>query len=100
MEIKNIKDPRFLKDKSILELKEISEDIRKFIIDNVAKTGGHLASNLGVVELTIALHYVFNSPKDKIIFDVGHQSYTHKILFNSENRINLQSSFNDLIKLF
>lgn len=58
----------------------LAEDIRSFLIENISKTGGHLASNLGVVELTIALHFVFNCPKDRIFFDVGHQSYVHKIL--------------------
>ncbi len=62
------------------ELKSLAEDVRKQIINTVSKTGGHLSSNLGMVELTIALHKVFDSPKDKIIFDVSHQTYTHKIL--------------------
>ena len=62
------------------ELDLLAVEIREFLIDKVSKTGGHLASNLGVVELTVALHKVFDSPKDKIIFDVGHQSYVHKIL--------------------
>lgn len=79
-DILNIKSPDFLKKLSIKELEELCSDIRKFIIDNVSKTGGHLSSNLGVIEATVALHYVFNSPIDKIIFDVGHQCYTHKIL--------------------
>lgn len=80
MRIEDITSPEFLKSLSTKELQELSDDIRKFILENVSKTGGHLSSNLGVVELTIALHYVFNSPHDKIIFDVGHQSYVHKIL--------------------
>ncbi len=79
-DINQITDPDFLKELSTKELEELSKEIRRFLIDNVSKTGGHLSSNLGVVELTVALHYVFNSPKDKLIFDVGHQSYTHKIL--------------------
>ena len=54
---------------------KLASEIREFLIDNVSKTGGHLAPNLGVVELTMALHHVFNSPRDKIIFDVGHQCY-------------------------
>ena len=58
----------------------LASEIREFLIDTISKTGGHLAPNLGVVELTMALHYVFDSPKDKIIFDVGHQCYVHKIL--------------------
>ena len=80
MKITYIKDPSFLKKYSKKELDELCIDIRKFLIENLSKTGGHLASNLGIVELTVALHYVFNSPKDKFIFDVGHQSYIHKIL--------------------
>ena len=65
---------------SIHELEELSEDIRQFLIEKLSVTGGHIGPNLGVVELTIALHKCFNSPKDKIIWDVGHQSYVHKIL--------------------
>jgi 1-deoxy-D-xylulose-5-phosphate synthase len=75
-----IKSPEDLKKLSTQELKELAEEIRKTIVYRVSKNGGHLASNLGVVELTIALHYVFNSPVDKIIWDVGHQSYVHKLL--------------------
>lgn len=62
------------------EIKILAEEIRQFLVDSVSKTGGHLASNLGVVELTLALHTAFNSPNDKIIWDVGHQAYVHKIL--------------------
>lgn len=62
------------------ELPELAEEIRKFLIEKISKSGGHLASNLGVVELTMAMHLVFDLPKDKIIWDVGHQSYTHKLL--------------------
>lgn len=80
MKITEIKSPKFLKNYSIEQLNTLCTDIREFIINNLSKTGGHVASNLGIVELTVALHYVFNSPKDKMIFDVGHQSYVHKIL--------------------
>ena len=80
MKLENIKNPKFLKDLDYQELNELSTDIRKFLIENVAKTGGHLSSNLGIVELTIAIHKNFDCPKDKIIFDVGHQAYVHKIL--------------------
>ncbi len=72
--------PKDLKTMSNSQMELLSTEIREFLIDHVSKTGGHLASNLGVVELTVALHRVFNSPKDKIIWDVGHQSYVHKIL--------------------
>ncbi|MBR4979590.1 MAG: 1-deoxy-D-xylulose-5-phosphate synthase, partial [Clostridia bacterium] len=75
-----IKTPEDLKKMNNAELNLLSEEIRQFLIDNVSLTGGHLASNLGVVELTIALHRVFDFSKDRIIFDVGHQSYVHKIL--------------------
>ena len=86
MDLNNIKDPSFLKELDIRQLNQLSSNIREFLITNISKTGGHLSSNLGVVELTIALHYVFNSPKDKIFFDVGHQSYVHKILTGRANR--------------
>jgi len=75
-----INSPEDLKSLSLPELKQLTKEIRKEIIQTVAKTGGHLAPNLGAVELTIALHYVFDTPKDKIIWDVGHQCYCHKIL--------------------
>ncbi|MGN1358433.1 MAG: 1-deoxy-D-xylulose-5-phosphate synthase [Bacilli bacterium] len=80
MNILDIKNPRFLKKLKIKDLEMLSQDIRNFIIDHVSKNGGHLSSNLGITDLTIAIHKVFNSPRDKIIFDVSHQCYTHKIL--------------------
>lgn len=80
MYLEVIKSPADLKKLPILELKKLAKEIRETIIERVSINGGHLSSNLGVVELTIALHYVFNSPKDKIIWDVGHQSYSHKLL--------------------
>lgn len=85
MDIKDITDPAFLKQMSIPELEELSATIREFLIETLSKTGGHLSSNLGIVELTIALHYMFDSPKDRIFFDVGHQSYIHKILTGRVN---------------
>ncbi|MBM7660902.1 1-deoxy-D-xylulose-5-phosphate synthase [Bacillus mesophilus] len=80
MDLTTIKDPSFLKDLSIEELELLSADIRDFLINVTSRTGGHIGPNLGVVELTVALHKVFNSPNDKFIWDVGHQSYVHKIL--------------------
>jgi 1-deoxy-D-xylulose-5-phosphate synthase len=80
IDLLNIKDPDFLKDLDRKELIELSSEIRTFLIEKISKTGGHLSSNLGIVELTVALHKVFDSPKDKFIFDVGHQGYVHKIL--------------------
>nr|WP_018672590.1 1-deoxy-D-xylulose-5-phosphate synthase [Brevibacillus laterosporus] len=78
--LENMKSPDDLKHLTISQLQQLSEEIRRFLIENLSQTGGHLAPNLGVVELTIALHYFFNSPKDKILWDVGHQAYVHKIL--------------------
>lgn len=80
MILERIKGPEDLKELSFEELGELAEEIRRFLIESISRTGGHLASNLGVVELTIALFKVFDLPSDKIIWDVGHQSYTHKIL--------------------
>jgi 1-deoxy-D-xylulose-5-phosphate synthase len=87
MYIEKIKSPSDLKNLSIAELKKLAGEIKEAIVYRVSKNGGHLASNLGVIELTIALHYVFNSPADKIIWDVGHQSYTHKILTGRHERL-------------
>lgn len=75
-----INDTKDLKTLTLEEKQQLAQEIRQFILSHVSKTGGHLASNLGVVELTIALHSIFEVPKDKIIWDVGHQTYTHKIL--------------------
>ncbi len=100
--VKNIRSSKFIKKLNNKELKEISEDIKKYIIDIVSENGGHLSSNLGVCDLTIAMHKVFDFEKDKIIFDVGHQSYTHKILtgragkFNNLRKINGISGFQSL----
>lgn len=80
MFLEKITSPKDLKNLSIEQLNLLSDEIRKRIIDVLSINGGHLASNLGIVELTIALHYVFDSPLDKFIFDVSHQSYTHKLL--------------------
>ncbi|MCD8391525.1 MAG: 1-deoxy-D-xylulose-5-phosphate synthase [Firmicutes bacterium] len=78
--LNKIKSPGDLKKLNIDELNSLCGEIRSFLIDSVSETGGHLASNLGVVELSVAIHTVFDMPKDKIVFDVGHQSYVHKIL--------------------
>ena len=69
------------------ELKQLTEELRKELIDVVSTTGGHLGAGLGVVELTVALHYVFNTPKDKLVWDVGHQAYPHKIITGRKKSI-------------
>ncbi len=86
MKIEKINNPKDLKKLTIDELPELSAEIRDIIIDTVLQNGGHLASNLGVVELTIALHYIFDAPKDSIIFDVSHQCYTHKLLTGRKDK--------------
>ncbi|MGI6412473.1 MAG: 1-deoxy-D-xylulose-5-phosphate synthase [Syntrophomonadaceae bacterium] len=78
--LESINTPQDLKKLTLTEMNDLAVEIRQSLIKSVSECGGHLAANLGVVELTIALHYVFNSPEDKIIWDVGHQSYVHKIL--------------------
>ncbi len=78
--LKEINKPQDIKKYSMQQLNEIAKEIRQLIVETVSVTGGHLAPSLGVVELTLALHYVYNSPQDKIVWDVGHQSYVHKIL--------------------
>ena len=99
MKLEEIENPKFLKKLNNNELKKLSSDIRNYLIEKVSKTGGHLSSNLGIVELTIMLHKAFNSPKDKIVFDVSHQSYVHKILtgrakeFDNLRKINGLSGF-------
>ena len=80
MYLERINEPNDIQKLNIDELEVLAEEIRSFLVEKVSKTGGHLASNLGVVELTIAMHMNYNLPKDKIIWDVGHQSYTHKLL--------------------
>ncbi|NLM12240.1 MAG: 1-deoxy-D-xylulose-5-phosphate synthase [Epulopiscium sp.] len=84
--IDTIDSPEKLKKLNIDQLKILSKEIRNFLVNTLSQTGGHLASNLGVVELTLALHYCFNSPQDKIIWDVGHQSYVHKIITGRKNK--------------
>ena len=91
-----VNSPTDIKDMSIEEMDLLAKDIRKFLVRSISKTGGHLASNLGVVELTLSLHKVFDSPKDKIIWDVGHQSYVHKILTGRKNEFTTLRQFNGL----
>ena len=78
--LEDINYPRDVKTLTNKELYKLSDEIREFLIEQVSKTGGHLSSNLGVVELTLSLYKTFNFEKDKIVWDVGHQTYVHKIL--------------------
>ena len=85
--LKNINFPSDIKKLSESDLQELSNEVRKEMISAVAETGGHLGAGLGVVELTVALHYIFDTPNDKLIWDVGHQTYPHKILTGRKNKI-------------
>ena len=75
-----IKSPEDIKDFSTKELQELCDELRSYIIDTVTQVGGHLAPTLGVIELTVALHHLFDTPRDKLVWDVGHQGYAHKII--------------------
>ncbi|MGE4597073.1 MAG: 1-deoxy-D-xylulose-5-phosphate synthase [Methylophilaceae bacterium] len=96
MILDQITNPSKLKELTRKELKILTKELRDFIIESVSKTGGHLSSNLGVIELTIAIHYVFDAPKDKIIWDVGHQTYAHKILTGRKDQMNTLRQKNGL----
>ncbi len=85
--LNNISFPKDIKNFSATELKELSKEVRQEMINAVAETGGHLGAGLGVVELTVALHYIFDTPNDKLIWDVGHQTYPHKILTGRKDKI-------------
>ena len=78
--LEKINKPNDIHKIALADFPQLAEEIRQFLIESVSHTGGHLASNLGVVELTMALHLVFDLPQDKLIWDVGHQAYTHKLL--------------------
>ena len=86
--LKEIQSPKQLKNMSLRELEALAAEIRTELIQTVSECGGHLASNLGIVELTLALHYVFDCPEDKFVFDVGHQSYVHKLLTGRSENFN------------
>ncbi|MEO0318805.1 MAG: hypothetical protein RL404_2482 [Pseudomonadota bacterium] len=85
--LKKINDPADLRALSRAELRTLADELRSYLLESVSKTGGHLSSNLGTVELTIALHYVFSTPDDRIVWDVGHQTYPHKILTGRRDRM-------------
>lgn len=94
--LNNINSPEDLKSLNLQQMELLSNEIREFLIENISKSGGHLASNLGVVELTLALHSVFSTPQDKIIWDVGHQSYVHKIITGRREAFKTIRSFHGI----
>src|SRR5512143_3795339 len=85
--LERVNSPEDLRHLGIAELKQLADELRSFMITSVSRTGGHLSSGLGTVELTIALHHVFNTPTDRLIWDVGHQTYPHKILTGRRERM-------------
>ncbi len=96
MTLNSINSPDDLKKLTREELPVLADELRQFVLDSVSQTGGHLSSNLGTVELSIALHYVFDTPDDRIVWDVGHQSYPHKILTGRRERMNTLRQFKGL----
>ena len=88
--------PSDIRDLDLKELESLASDIREYILDTISKTGGHLAAGLGTVELSIALHYVFDTPVDKIIWDIGHQCYPHKILTGRKNKLGSVRKYNGI----
>ena len=96
MTLLSINSPNDLKHLSREELHALAAELREFVLDSVSKTGGHLSSNLGTVELSIALHYVFDTPHDRVVWDVGHQSYPHKILTGRRERMNTLRQYKGL----
>jgi len=91
--LQSVNDPADLRRLSRAELKALSTELRAFVLDSVSKTGGHLSSNLGTVELTVALHHVFDTPYDRLVWDVGHQTYPHKILTGRRERMHTLRQF-------
>src|SRR5499426_3022119 len=85
--LKSVNYPHELRRLDVKQLKQLADELRAFLLQSVSQTGGHLSSNLGTVELTIALHYVFDTPNDRLVWDVGHQSYPHKILTGRRERM-------------
>src|ERR1051325_6199204 len=86
--LNKINSPADLKKLNLTELRVLVDEIREFLVDTISQVGGHLGASLGVAELTVALHYVFDTPVDKLIWDVGHQGYIHKILTGRKNQLN------------
>lgn len=94
--LESIDSPADLRRLSCAQLRPLADELRSFVLESVAKTGGHLSSNLGTVELTVALHYVYNTPHDRLVWDVGHQTYPHKILTGRRERMNTLRQLNGL----
>ena len=96
MDLSQIISPEDIRSLSYEECEDLADDIRTKIIQTVSQNGGHLSSNLGIVEITLALHRVFHMPEDKIVFDVGHQTYTHKLLTGRYNEFHTLRTYGGL----
>ena len=94
--LKSIESPADLKKLGREQLQKVSDELRQYIIDTVSVHGGHFAASLGVVELTVALHYVFNTPYDQLVWDVGHQAYGHKILTGRRDNFSTNRKYNGI----
>src|SRR6476620_5866850 len=94
--LQNINDPADLRQLSRADLKALATELREYVVQSVSQTGGHLSSNLGTVELTIALHHVFNTPYDRLVWDVGHQTYPHKVLTGRRERMSTLRQLNGI----
>jgi 1-deoxy-D-xylulose-5-phosphate synthase len=97
--LSTINDPSDLRRLDRTQLQQLAVELRAFVVESVARTGGHLSSNLGTVELTVALHYVFNTPHDRLVWDVGHQTYPHKILTGRREGMNRLRSVGGIVGL-
>ena len=97
MYLEKIDSPSDIKKLKLEQLQPLADEVRAAVLNKISKAGGHSGPNLGVVELTVALHYVFDSPKDKIVYDVSHQSYPHKILTGRKKAFLEEEHFNDVI---
>ena len=99
MYLEKINGPEDIKKLEISELKVLADEVRQALLNKISNVGGHNGPNLGMVEMTVAMHYVFNSPVDKIVFDVSHQSYPHKILTLAQNGMSVDNISNEILKM-
>ena len=94
--LETLDSPANLRNLPRAQLQRVADELRSYLLTSVSKTGGHLSSNLGTVELTVALHYVFNTPEDRLVWDVGHQTYPHKILTGRRDQMSTLRQFGGL----
>src|SRR5438045_6584674 len=95
--LSEINSPADLRQLKVEDLQEVADEVRQFIIDTCSRVGGHTGASLGAVELAVAMHYVFDTPNDRLVWDVGHQAYAHKILTRSEEHTSELQSLRHLV---